>query len=477
MNEFDYLAKAKDKMENEKYHEVISLCEKALKINSELPDAYDFRGNAKYEIGEFESALEDFNELIKRDPNEAKHFYDRAWAYRQLDEMEDAIVDINSAIKLDPKTSILYFDKAIFEYDASRYKEALNTCNTAIELKPTENKYILRGKIYRELNDNLSALADFSTAIEIEPESFRAYYHRGSVKIDMNYFSDGIKDLEKTIEIYPGYSDAYVKIGMAKIETGQKGAMKYFNEAIKMCPDCTDFYKIRIVARRKFFKRQEVLQNLSINRDIDFNNDDKVFNEKQAKADIKDINKILSFEPDDLVSYSYRARRYEYLKQYSKAIADYTMLISLDPDEPWNYVMRAHCRERNGEYKDALDDCNKAIAMNNGFGNVTLFATRGVSNYKMSNYFEAYNDLSQVLEECKDSEVYYYLGLIDVRFGNICEAVRNFKNALEAEPDIESRMDEKIPLLISLILAFRKGLNKKIPKKINDSPIGLNGIR
>ena len=59
MNEFDYLAKAKNNMEKAKYHEVISLCGKALKINSELPDAYDFRANAKYEIGEYDSAIDD----------------------------------------------------------------------------------------------------------------------------------------------------------------------------------------------------------------------------------------------------------------------------------------------------------------------------------------------------------------------------------------------------------------------------------
>ena len=42
MNEFDYLAKAKKNMEKEKYHEVISFCDKALKINNNLPEAYSF---------------------------------------------------------------------------------------------------------------------------------------------------------------------------------------------------------------------------------------------------------------------------------------------------------------------------------------------------------------------------------------------------------------------------------------------------
>lgn len=479
MNEFDYLAKAKNNMEKAKFHEVISLCGKALKINSELPDAYDFRANAKYEIGEYDSAIDDFDELIKRDPNEAMHYYDRAWAYRQLDELEDAIIDINSAIKLEPKTSLFYYDKARFEYDSNRYKEAIVTCTKAIELKPTENKYILRGKIYREIGNNQKSLIDFDKALDIEPEAYRAYYYRGTVKMAMGCYDDAVKDFEKTIEICPNYYDAYIKIGMAKVETGQKDGMKYFNKVIKLSPECADFYKLRFVARQKIIKREQVLKNLSLNKDINFDDEDKVFSEKQAKADIKDITKVLSFEPDDIVSYAYRAKRYEFLNKYDKAIADYTMLISLDSEESWHYVMRAHCLELNGRYKEAVEDCNKALDMNNGYGNVLIFSTRGISNYKLGNFADAYNDFSVTLDETQDSEIFYYRALTNLEFRNFFHACDDFAKAIEIEPEIESKMDEKIPLLIGMILAFRNGFNKdeKITKKQNDLPIGLNGIK
>ena len=61
MNEFDYLAKAKKNMEKEKYHEVISFCDKALKINNNLPEAYSFKGNALYYLGEYNDAAESFS--------------------------------------------------------------------------------------------------------------------------------------------------------------------------------------------------------------------------------------------------------------------------------------------------------------------------------------------------------------------------------------------------------------------------------
>ena len=42
MNEYDYLAKAKHKMKKEDYHEVISLCDEALKLNEDLPEAMKY---------------------------------------------------------------------------------------------------------------------------------------------------------------------------------------------------------------------------------------------------------------------------------------------------------------------------------------------------------------------------------------------------------------------------------------------------
>ena len=92
MNEFDYLAKAKDKMNNENFIEAKSLCEKALKINSELPDAYNLRGNANYQLGYYKESIEDFSKAIEREPNNADYYYDRSWSYCNMDKYEDSIV-------------------------------------------------------------------------------------------------------------------------------------------------------------------------------------------------------------------------------------------------------------------------------------------------------------------------------------------------------------------------------------------------
>ena len=79
MNEFDYLAKAKNKMDDEKYNEVISLCDKALKINDDLSDAYNIRGNANCYLKNYEDAIDDLSKAITINPNNADYYYDKSW--------------------------------------------------------------------------------------------------------------------------------------------------------------------------------------------------------------------------------------------------------------------------------------------------------------------------------------------------------------------------------------------------------------
>ena len=73
MNEYDYLAKAKKSMDKEKYHEVISLCNKAWKgitafdknTDFKLIEACYYRGYAKYKLGKHEEAQEDYETVNK----------------------------------------------------------------------------------------------------------------------------------------------------------------------------------------------------------------------------------------------------------------------------------------------------------------------------------------------------------------------------------------------------------------------------
>jgi tetratricopeptide (TPR) repeat protein len=469
MNEFDYLAKAKEKMKDEKYHEVISLCNKALKINENLPQAYSFRGNAKYNLGEYDNAADDFSHAIEKDPNEADHYYDRSWSYCNMDMFEDAIVDINKALILEPRKSLFYYDKGRFEYFAERFKEAVVDLTKGIELKPTERKYIFRGKSYMELQEYDLALADFYKALDFESESYQAYYYIGLVKLLTEQYIDAVENFKKTVESCPDYADAWIKLGMAKVELGQKDALKYFSKAIKLEPDYSNYYKLRIVARKKMLKRQFKLEQLSSGNFIDSNFDEiQILNEKQAKDDIKDISRVIHLEPEDVCSYKMRADRYEYLRDYIDAITDYTSLIELEPDNYINYEQRAFCEQLMGQYENAIKDCDKVLELKKDYREIMCFVTRAMANYKLGNYPEALSDFNRAHSVHETASICYHRGLTNYKLKNYIDSYSDFKKASELNPDVELEYKEKIPKFIKIFL------NKK---QDNNIPIGLCQIK
>ena len=483
MNEFDYLAKAKDKMCDEKYVEAKSLCEKALKINSELPDAYNLRGNANYELGYFEESAEDFTKAIEKDPNNAEHYYDRSWTYNKMNRSHSAMLDINKALELEPKNSRFYYSRARFEYDLGRYKEAIEDYTKGIDIKPTEKKYLNRADCYMELEMYDSVIADYTSAIEIEPESYVAFHLRGLVKMKLEQFEEAIKDFEKAIEIYPDAAYPRVQIGYAKIALGQKGAMKYFNQAVKVFPDA-DIYLERVKARVKILLRETALENLAQNKDIctDFF-DRKLFNEKQAKDDIKDLNKALKDDPDNIEALEFRADRYFYLKKFNKSVADLTKLIELEPDTPKYYYNRALVELHRGKYQEVTDDCNEFFELNGNEIDTDVFFLRAKAGYKLKQYEKVIDDTTVVISFEDSFGGYYYRGLTHYKLGHFRQAISDIRKAIEIKSDVLETYEDKLPKLLSFAVGVNKGVvvNKKDKikpqKSKTERPIGLAGMR
>ena len=91
------------------------------------------------------------------------------------------------------------------------YQQAMNTQNPrekidllsrAIESNPAyEAAWMERGKVYIELNDFKSAVADFSTVLAKNPESAEAFFERARSFQNMLFWQKALADYSSAIEI------------------------------------------------------------------------------------------------------------------------------------------------------------------------------------------------------------------------------------------------------------------------------------
>jgi tetratricopeptide (TPR) repeat protein len=77
-----------------------------------LAVAYNNRGNAYVMKGEYDRAVQDFDESIKADSNHSKAFNNRGVAYQKKGEYERAIADFDQSIKLEPNSAVTYAGRA-----------------------------------------------------------------------------------------------------------------------------------------------------------------------------------------------------------------------------------------------------------------------------------------------------------------------------------------------------------------------------
>ena len=75
--------------------------------------AHNNRGIAYAELGQFQSAIEDYNETIRLEPGDPEGYYNRGNAYTKLGQYQLAIEDYNKAIELKPDVGFIYNNRGL----------------------------------------------------------------------------------------------------------------------------------------------------------------------------------------------------------------------------------------------------------------------------------------------------------------------------------------------------------------------------
>ncbi|KAH8596716.1 putative heat shock protein sti1 like protein [Bisporella sp. PMI_857] len=107
-------------------------------IDPEKAEAARVLGNDKFKAADWPGAIEAYSEMIKRAPEDAKGYSNRAAAFIKLLEFPSAIDDCNAAIKRDPKFIRAYLRKAQAYFGMREYSKCLDVCTEASEVDETK---------------------------------------------------------------------------------------------------------------------------------------------------------------------------------------------------------------------------------------------------------------------------------------------------------------------------------------------------
>ena len=255
---------------------------------------------------------------------------------------------LTAYIKRDDKAELVEQNKTSEENIAKINKEFDNLRNSSESVEQIKvklasvhdrmlaNEKIDEGNKFYDKKNYQVAISKYTDALNLNPNSSKAYYNRGLCYENLENYSQAIKDYTESIKYSGSNLDAYNNRG---------------NIYVKL---------------------------------------------KNYEKAIADFSKIISLKSDYVAAYNNRGVVNFYLKNYQQAISDFTQAIKLRPNYKSYYGNRGVVYTKILDYKKALEDLNKAVQLGTTDGEV--YFNRGICHKALGNDKQAEKDFSKAAD-------------------------------------------------------------------------------
>jgi tetratricopeptide (TPR) repeat protein len=224
---------------NKDYDTALADFTDALRLDPNLAAAYTNRGAAYADKGDIEKALADFTDALRLDPDNAAAYYNRGVAHAKKSDIEKALADFTDALRLDPNYAAAYANRGVAYDEKGDIEKALADYAQAIRVDSNHAAaYANRGIAYAKKGDIEKALADYDQALRLDPNHAAAYYSRGNAYFNKGDIEKALADFTDAIRLDPNHAAAYTNRGAAYATKGDYDrAIADLTAALKIDPD------------------------------------------------------------------------------------------------------------------------------------------------------------------------------------------------------------------------------------------------
>ena len=160
---------------------------------------------------------QDYSVNKEKDLKTSKAYFDSGSKKHENGDYYGAIEDYTKSIEIMKS----YSDVSALSTTAKK-AAALDLLNGALDFGSLQGAYYSRGNSKRDLKDYDGAIADYTKAIDLDPNFASAYNNRANSKVRLKNYIGAIFDYNKAIDLDPNFASAYNNRGIANFLIGGK---------------------------------------------------------------------------------------------------------------------------------------------------------------------------------------------------------------------------------------------------------------
>ena len=190
--------------------------------NHKVAFAYNFRGLAYADQGQYSLAMTDYNAAIALDKKFAEALNNRGIIYGIMGKKMNALKDYDEAQRLNPKFADAYYNRGILYLEINQLDAAISDFTIAINIDPDMADYFNnRGVALRLKGEYEKSFADFNQALKLKQNFAEAYFNKGLIYHLHKQYFPAIANFTEALKIKPAYVDANFTRGIAFASIGK----------------------------------------------------------------------------------------------------------------------------------------------------------------------------------------------------------------------------------------------------------------
>jgi tetratricopeptide (TPR) repeat protein len=389
---------------------------KAVQLDPGLSIAQNQLGLLALNAGQRQEAEVRFKKAIEAEPGFAEAQSNLAVVYSQKGKLPEAASLFQEAIKNDPNYSKAHVNYGLLLVQQGSLVEAEEQFRTAIQINQKDaNAYSALGMLLAKTGRTPDAVACFRKAVELEPTSAEAHLNLGIALADQFDRTAAFNEFSEAARLDPQLPAAHYNLGRVHYEGGKYGdADQELTTAMRLQPNYAGaLYFLALTTKQ----------------------------ENQPERSTELLRKVVQLQPENADAQYLLGQDLDHLGDHRGAIEHWKAALQADPNHSQALFNLAKSLSKTHDpgakqYQDRFEALQKEQQLAD---RVSELGNLAIEAADAKNWPQALLQMSEAIQLCgkcpQSSHLHKNLGLFYGRAGNVDEAKKELRTALELEPN------------------------------------------